>query len=79
MQIANILGKYQLVPLVFAQDAVAASQTAVALFPQQVHGAVGLDNVGYVMPFAGEIVGVSNDLTAAGTSTRLWSPRRLWP
>ena len=71
MQINNALSKHQLVPLVFAQDAVAASQSAVALYCQQVHGAVALDNVGYVMPFAGEIIGVSVGLTAAGSAGTL--------
>ena len=71
MQIINSLGKYQLVPLVFAQDAVADSQTAVALFAQQVHGAVALDNIGYTMPFAGEIVGITSNLNSAGTTGSL--------
>ena len=71
MQIANSLSRYQLVPLVFAQDAVAASQTSVALFCQQVHGAVALDNVGYCMPFGGYVVGVSANLTAAATAGTL--------
>jgi hypothetical protein len=71
MQINNTLSKHQLVALVFAQDAVAAAQTAVALFPQQVHGAVGLDNVGYTMPFKGEIIGVSVNLTSAGSAGTL--------
>ncbi len=71
MQIVNTLGKYQLVPLVFAQDAVADAQTAVALYCQQVHGAVALDNIGYVMPFAGEVIGVTLGLTAAGSAGTL--------
>jgi hypothetical protein len=71
MQINNALSKHQLVPLVFAQDALAASQTAVALFPQQVHGAVALDNVGYTMPWAGEVIGVTVNTTAAATAGTL--------
>jgi hypothetical protein len=71
MQVINSLGKYQLVPLVFAQDAVADSQTAVALFCQQVHGAVALDNVGYTMPFEGEVLGISSNLNSAGTTGTL--------
>ncbi len=71
MQVSNVLSKHQLVPLVFAQDAVAASQTAVALYCQQVHGAVALDNIGYVMPFAGEIIGISADLSAASVAGTL--------
>jgi len=68
MQINNTLSRWQLVPLVFAQDAVAASQTNVQLFTQQVHGAVANDTDGYCMPWAGEIVAISAHLTAAGTA-----------
>jgi len=68
MQINNTLSRWQLVGLVFAQDAVAASQTNVQLYCQQVHGAIPLDNTAYCMPFAGEIVGISWALTAAGTT-----------
>lgn len=71
MQISNTLSKWQLVPLVFAQDAVAASQTNVQLHPQHVHGDVSLDNEGYVMPFAGEIIGISAGLTAAASAGSL--------
>ena len=71
MNIVNELSRWQLVSLVFAQDAVAASQTAQALYPQQVHGAVALDNLGYTMPWAGYIVGVSLNLSAAATDGTL--------
>lgn len=71
MQIVNSLGRYQLVPLVFAQDAVADAQTAVALFCQQVHGAVALDNIAYTMPFSGEVIGITSNLTAAGSAGTL--------
>jgi hypothetical protein len=71
MQIINSLGKHQLVPLVFAQDAVAASQSAVALYCQQVHGAVALDNIGYTMPWAGEVIGVTINTTAAASAGTL--------
>ena len=67
MQINNVLSKHQLVPLMFMQDAVADAQAAVALYTEQVHGAVALTTIGYVMPFAGEIVGVSIGLDLAGT------------
>jgi hypothetical protein len=71
MQIDNTASKYQLTSLVFAQAEVAASQSAVALSTQEVHGGVALDNVGYTMPFAGEIVAVSANLSAAATGGSL--------
>ena len=56
----------QLVPLIFAQDAVAASQTNVQLV---VPGETTTPLVeGYEMPFAGEIVALSYTLNAAGTA-----------
>ncbi len=67
MQIVNSLGRYQLVPLTFQQDAVAASQTAAALYVTEVHGPVVLENVGYTMPFPGEIVAISSNLSTAAT------------
>jgi len=71
MQINNVLAKHQLVPLMFMQDAVADAQSAVALYSAQVHGAVALSTIGYVMPFAGEVVGVSIGLDLAGTQGSL--------
>ena len=70
MQIVNSLGRYQLVPLYFAQDAIAASQTSTALNPIAAHGVV-LDNIGVVMPWAGEIVAISANLSAASTNGTL--------
>ena len=67
MQIINSLGKYALVPLVFVQDAVAASQSAVALKTQEVNVAASNDTIAYTMPFAGEVIGVSLNLSVAGT------------
>lgn len=56
----------QLVPLIFAQDAVAASQTNVQLV---VPGETTTPLVeGYEMPFGGEIVALSYTLNAAGTA-----------
>jgi hypothetical protein len=56
----------QLVPLIFAQDAVAASQTNVQLV---VPGETTTPLVeGYEMPWAGEVVGISYTLNAAGTA-----------
>lgn len=71
MRVDKTLGKYQLVPLVFGQDAVAASQTNVQLYVAQVGGPVELAVTGYTMPFAGEIVGISYDLSAAATAGTL--------
>ena len=56
----------QLVPLIFAQDAVAASQTNVKLV---VPGETTTPLVeGYEMPFPGEVVALSYTLNAAGTA-----------
>lgn len=68
MQIERVIAKGQLVPLVFMQDAVAASQTDVQLPIAEVNAGAGNGIVGYVMPFAGEIVAISWNLTAAGTT-----------
>ena len=71
MQVINSLGKYQLVPLFFAQDNVADSQSAVALFTAEVASAAGVANIGYTMPFAGEIIAISSNLNAAATTGTL--------
>jgi hypothetical protein len=63
-QIEDITAKGQLVPIVFVQDAVAASQTNVQLTAQD--AGVAVDGVS--MPFRGAIVGLTWDLTAAGTA-----------
>lgn len=68
MQIDRTIAKGQLVQLTFMQDAVAASQTDVQLPIAEVNAAAGNAVDGYVMPFAGEIVGLSWLLTAAGTT-----------
>lgn len=71
-QITNETAKGQLVPLVFAQDAVAASQTDVQLNIIETGATTGaLDVAEYVMPFAGEIVAVSYALSAAATAGSL--------
>ncbi len=71
MNIVNELSRWQLVPLTFSQSAVAASQTAAALAPQEVHGAVANDCVGYTMPWEGYVVGISLNLSAASTAGTL--------
>lgn len=75
MQINKILGKYQLVPLHFAQDGCAAGQTNVQLPIIEAAGPVSFGITGYTMPFAGEIVGISYDLeTAAANGTLTIGP-----
>ncbi len=71
MQITNELGRWQLVPLVFAQDNVAASQSDAQLYTAEVASAAGLANEGYTMPFPGEIIGISANLSAAASAGTL--------
>lgn len=68
MQIERITAKGQLVPLVFMQDAVAASQTNVQLPIAEVTAGAGNAIAGYIAPFDGEIVAISWLLTAAGAA-----------
>lgn len=68
MQIERVISKGQLVGLQFMQDAVAASQTDVQLPIAEVNAAAGNAIDGYIAPFAGEIVGISWKLSAAGTA-----------
>lgn len=66
MQVERIISKGQLVPFKFMQDAVAASQTNVQLEHENAQLVLEL-----AMPFAGEVVGVSYDLSAAGSAGSL--------
>lgn len=66
-QIMLTTSKGQLVPLYFGQDAVAASQTNVEL-PALMAEASQAVTTGYEMPWAGEVVGVSFTLSAAGAA-----------
>lgn len=71
MQIARNISKGQLVPLSFVQDAVADSQSAVAMNILEA-GANALTVIGHVMPFDYEIVGItifSDSARTAGTLT----------
>ncbi len=70
MQINRVLSQYQLVPLLFSQASVAASQSDVQLYTQEVDATV-LDTTGYTMPYAGEIVAISAHLSAAATDGTL--------
>ena len=71
MQLIDELARWQLIPLTFAQSAVAATQTATALYPQEVDTPLVLDNIGYTIPFEGYVVGVSLNLSAASTDGTL--------
>ena len=71
MQIVREASAYQLVQLTFAQAAVAASQTAVALLVNETAAGAALANVGYTMPTLGEIVMISANLSAAGSAGTL--------
>lgn len=71
MQINKVLSQYQLVPLVFMQDNVAANQTNVQLVVAEVASAAGLANEGYTMPFAGEIIAISAQVSAAAANGTL--------
>lgn len=71
-QIEGIIAKGQLVPLVFHQNAVAASQTNAQLkLVETAATSSDTDNDGYVLPFDGEIVAVSYQLSAAATAGSL--------
>lgn len=69
MLITRTTSKGQLVPLIFGQDAVAASQTDVQLPIPISEASQAID--GYPMPFDGEIAGVSVRTTAAATAGTL--------
>lgn len=72
MQIERITSKGQLVPLTFHQNAVAADQTNVQLpLVETSASSSSTDNTGYVVPFPGEIVAVSAEVSAAATAGSL--------
>jgi hypothetical protein len=66
MQIERDLSAYQMIPLRFMQSQVSAGQSDVQLNTAAVNGAV-LATTGYTMLWAGEIVTISYDLSAAAT------------
>lgn len=68
MRLTREISKGQLVGLTFMQDAVAASQTDVQLPIAEVNAGAGNAITGYIMPFAGQIIGISWILSAAGTA-----------
>jgi len=67
----QIAARGQIVPLLFVQDNVAASQTDVQLNIQEVASAAALLIDGLTMPWAGSVVGISVDLSAAATAGQL--------
>ena len=71
MNISNVIAKGQLVPLTFMQDAVAASQSDVQLKIAEVASAAANDVDEICIPWSGEIVGISFDLTPAGSAGTL--------
>lgn len=70
-QFEQIAARGQIVPFLFCQDAVAASQTDVQLNIVEVASAAALAVDGITMPWAGSIVGISVDLSAAATAGSL--------
>ena len=71
MQIERNVSKGQLLAFTFMQDAVAASQSNVQLPIAEVTAGAANAIDGYVMPWAGEIVGISAYLSAAATAGTL--------
>ncbi len=68
-QVERIISKGQIIPLTFAQDAVAANQNAVAMKTIETGATTGtLDVIEYVMPWDFDIVGVSLSVDAAVTT-----------
>lgn len=65
-QIERIIAKGQLVALHFMQAAVAASQTDAQL--QLIEATAAAANTEYIMPWPGEVIGVSYALTVAGSA-----------
>jgi hypothetical protein len=72
VQIDRTIAKGQLVQLQFMQDDVAASQTNVQLGVVQEDDAASNQSIaGVIMPFAGEVIGITWLLSAAGSAGTL--------
>ena len=71
MQFEAIASKGQVVPLLFSQHSVAASQTDVKLNILETSNTTLLQVQKISMPFAGSIVGISVDLSAAASAGQL--------
>lgn len=70
-QFEQIAARGQIVPFLFAQDAVAANQTDVQLNLIEVASAAALAIDGVSMPWAGSVVGISVNTSAAATAGQL--------
>jgi len=70
-QFEQIAARGQIVPLLFVQDNVAASQTDVQLNIQEVASAAALLIDGLSMPWAGSVVGLSVNLSSAASAGQL--------
>ena len=70
-QFEQIAARGQVVPFVFVQDAVAASQTDAQINIQEVSGGMALAVSELSMPWAGSIVGISVNTSAAATAGSL--------
>lgn len=70
-QFEQIAARGQIVPFVFVQDNVAASQTDVQLNIQEVASAAALLIDGLSMPWSGSVVGISVDTSAAASAGSL--------
>lgn len=70
MDLTNDASRWQLVPLLFSQAAVAASQTDAQLATLEAGTAVQAVQ-GYVMPWEWEVLAVSAQLSAAGSAGSL--------
>ena len=70
-QFEQIAARGQILDLLFVQDNLAASQTDAALNIQEVASAAALLIQGLSMPWAGSVVGISVDTSAAATAGSL--------
>jgi hypothetical protein len=70
MQVERYIAKGQIVPLLFSEDAVAASQTDAQLPLMAVDAVASLVD-GYAMPWDGEVVGISAALDSAASAGSL--------
>jgi hypothetical protein len=70
-QFEQIAARGQVLPFVFVQDALAASQTDVQINIQEVSGGMALAVSELSMPWAGRVVGISVNTSAAATAGSL--------
>lgn len=70
-QFEQIAARGQILPFLFTQDGVAASQTDAQLYLIEVQGGMMLQVDGISMPWAGSVVGISVNTSAAATAGQL--------